>query len=101
VPADGMAPVTYTAVCERAGAWWEITVPELPSGRGTQARRLSDVDATVKDLVALMTGTDPALTQPVAHNRRSQCYRHPPYRSAFPQVTALRPVTLTRHQVMR
>ena len=60
MPADGMAPVTYTAVCERAGAWWEITVPELPSGRVTQARKLSDVDATVKDLVALMTGADPA-----------------------------------------
>jgi hypothetical protein len=55
-----MAPVTYTAVCEQAGAWWEITVPELPSGRVTQARKLSDVDATVKDLVALMTGADPA-----------------------------------------
>ena len=60
MPADGMAPVTYTALCERAGAWWEITVPELPSGRVTQARKLSDVDATVKDLVALMTGADPA-----------------------------------------
>jgi hypothetical protein len=55
-----MAPVTYTAVCERAGDWWEITVPELPSGRVTQARKLSDVDAAVKDLVSLMTGTDPA-----------------------------------------
>jgi hypothetical protein len=55
-----MAPVTYTALCERAGAWWEITVPELPSGRVTQARNLSEVDATVKDLVALMTGADPA-----------------------------------------
>jgi hypothetical protein len=60
VPADGMAPVTYTAVCQRAGDWWEITVPELPSGRVTQARKLADVDATVKDLVALMTGADPA-----------------------------------------
>jgi hypothetical protein len=55
-----MAPVTYTAVCERVGDWWEITVPELESGRVTQARKLSDVDATVRDLVALMTGADPA-----------------------------------------
>ena len=52
--------MTYTAVCERAGDWWEITVPELESGRVTQARKLSDVDATVRDLVALMTGADPA-----------------------------------------
>jgi hypothetical protein len=49
----------YTAVCERAGDWWEITVPELPSGRVTQARRLADVEGTVKDLVALMTDADP------------------------------------------
>jgi len=55
-----MAAVTmYTAVCERAGDWWEITVPELPSGRVTQARRLADVEGTVKDLVALMTDADP------------------------------------------
>ena len=60
MPAGGMAKVTYTAVCERAGAWWEITVPELPSGRVTQARNLSDVDATVRDLVTMMTGADPA-----------------------------------------
>ena len=58
--AQRVAPVTYTAVCERAGKWWEITVPELSSGRVTQARELDDVDATVKDLVALMTGADPA-----------------------------------------
>jgi hypothetical protein len=55
-----MAPVTYTAICERHGRWWEITVPELPSGRVTQARRLSQVDDTVRDLVSLMTGADPA-----------------------------------------
>jgi hypothetical protein len=60
VPADGVAPVTYTAVCERVGDWWEITVPELPAGRVTQARHLSEVDDTVRDLVAVMTGVDPA-----------------------------------------
>jgi len=60
MPAEGMAPVTYTAICERVGGWWEITVPELPSGRVTQARRLSEVDDTVRDLVSLMTGADPA-----------------------------------------
>jgi hypothetical protein len=55
-----MAEVTYTAVVRRAGRWWEITVPELPSGRVTQARRLADVDDTVRDLVSLMTGLDRA-----------------------------------------
>lgn len=52
------APVTYTAVCERIGRWWEITVPELDEV--TQARSLDEVPATVADLVALMTDTDPA-----------------------------------------
>lgn len=51
-------PVTYTAVCEHVGDWWEVTVPELDEM--TQARHLDDVPATVADLVALMTGADPA-----------------------------------------
>ena len=51
---------TYTALCEREGDWWVVTVPELESGRVTQARSLDDIPATVADLVALMTGTDPA-----------------------------------------
>ena len=42
VPAEGVAPVTstregsttYTALCEREGRWWVITVPELPGRRG-------------------------------------------------------------------
>ena len=44
----------YTAICERVGRWWEITVPDLASGCVTQARHLRDVEATVTDLVALM-----------------------------------------------
>jgi hypothetical protein len=51
---------TYTALCERKGDWWVVTVPELESGRVTQARSLDEIPATVADLVALMTGTDPA-----------------------------------------
>ena len=54
-----MAPVTtYTAVCEREGDWWVITVPELEAGGVTQARTLDEVPATVADLVALMTDAD-------------------------------------------
>ena len=56
--ASSSAPVTYTAVCQRAGKWWDITVPELDEV--TQVRRLGDVPATVADLVALTTGADPA-----------------------------------------
>jgi hypothetical protein len=57
-----MAPVTatFTAVCEREGDWWVVTVPELESGGVTQARTLDEVPATVADLVALMTDADPA-----------------------------------------
>ena len=51
-------PVTYTARCERVGDWWEVSVPELDEV--TQARSLDEVPATVADLVALMTDTDPA-----------------------------------------
>jgi predicted RNase H-like HicB family nuclease len=55
-----MAPVTaYTAICEREDDWWVVTVPELESGRVTQARTLDEVPATVADLVATMTGADP------------------------------------------
>lgn len=53
-----MAAVSdYTAICERVGKWWEITVPELDEV--TQARRLSQVDSTVRDLIRLMTGARP------------------------------------------
>lgn len=61
MPAERVAPVTsYTAVCEREDGWWVVTVPELESGRVTQARTLDEVPATVADLVATMTGADPA-----------------------------------------
>ena len=69
VPAEGVAAMTtaekagrltYTALCHREGSWWVITVPELESGRVTQAGSLDEVPATVADLVATMTGADPA-----------------------------------------
>lgn len=50
---------TYTAICERAAGWWEITVPELESGRVTQAKSLDDVEETVRDLVVLITDAAP------------------------------------------
>ncbi|MGH3273236.1 MAG: hypothetical protein ACRDNZ_02795 [Streptosporangiaceae bacterium] len=50
---------SYTAICERAGRWWEITVPELDEV--TQARRLSQVPATVASLARLMAGDDSAV----------------------------------------
>jgi hypothetical protein len=52
--------VAYTAVCQREGDWWVVTVPELEAGGVTQGRTLDEVPETVADLVATMTGADPA-----------------------------------------
>ena len=47
----------YSAICERVGDWWEITVPEINSV--TQVADLKDTVETVRDLVVLMTGKSP------------------------------------------
>src|SRR5260370_26175820 len=52
--------VAYEAVCLREGDWWVVTVPELEAGGVTQDRTLDEVPETVADLVATMTGVDPA-----------------------------------------
>jgi hypothetical protein len=54
-----MESVPCTAICEREGDWWVITVPELEAGGVTQARTLDEVPETIADLVATMTGADP------------------------------------------
>lgn len=53
-----MAVKTYTAVCRRSGSWWAISVPEL-KGLHTQARRLSDAEAMVRDALALFLDVAP------------------------------------------
>ena len=59
--------VGYTAVCQREGDWWVITVPELEAGGVTQARTLDEVPETVADLVATMTGVDPGSVEVTVH----------------------------------
>jgi hypothetical protein len=59
VAAGTTGSVVCTAICEREGDWWVIIVPELEAGGVTQARALSDVESTVADLVATMTGANP------------------------------------------
>jgi hypothetical protein len=44
-----------TAVCERSGDWWAVSVPEV-KGAFTQAKRLDQVPAMVRDAVSLLTG---------------------------------------------
>lgn len=43
---------TYTALAERGGGWWAVTVPEL-RGVFTQARRLANVEPMARDAIAL------------------------------------------------
>lgn len=51
--------MNVTAVCERSGDWWAVTVPEV-GGALTQAKRLDQVPAMVADAVELLTGTPSA-----------------------------------------
>jgi hypothetical protein len=48
----------YTAVCRRVGGWWAIDVAQL-RGVHTQARRLDQVEAMTRDVVALMRNVPP------------------------------------------
>ena len=51
----------FTATAHREGTWWVIEIPEL--GQITQARRETDIDATARDLIALMRDVDPSEIQ--------------------------------------
>lgn len=53
-----MAVSIYTVNAERSGAYWALYVPEID--RHTQARHLREIDAMARDLVAIITGDDPA-----------------------------------------
>lgn len=48
----------YRAVAERDGSWWAIRVPDL-RGVYSQARRLADVEAMVRDAIALVLDVAP------------------------------------------
>ncbi len=43
----------YSATAERSGKWWALSVPEIP-GLHTQARRLDQAPAMVREAIALM-----------------------------------------------
>ncbi|MEQ6137961.1 XRE family transcriptional regulator [Bifidobacterium breve] len=61
-------PMNVTAVAERSGNWWAVEVPEIP-GLFTQARRLDQVEAMVRDAAGMLgrqVGTvtvDPKLSE--------------------------------------
>ncbi len=45
--------ITYRVVAERDGKWWGLEVPEIP-GTFSQARRLDQVEETIRDAISLM-----------------------------------------------
>lgn len=51
--------INVTAVCERSGDWWAVSVPEV-EGAFTQAKRLDQVPGMVADAVALLTAAPAA-----------------------------------------
>lgn len=61
-------PMNVTAIAERSGNWWAVEVPEIP-GLFTQARRLDQVEAMVRDAAGMLgrqVGTvtvDPKLSE--------------------------------------
>lgn len=46
-------PINVTAICTRSDGWWAVEVPEIP-GLFTQARRLDQVDAQVRDAADML-----------------------------------------------
>lgn len=59
-----------TAVVERSGRWWVITVPEV-EGAVTQARRLDQVPHMAADAVAVLLDIDIADVTVAAVTRRA------------------------------
>ena len=51
----------FTATAHREGNWWVIEIPEL--GQATQARKATDIDEMVRDLIAVMRNVDPSEVQ--------------------------------------
>ena len=50
---------TFRALCKRSGGWWAVSVPEL-RGVHTQARRLDQVEETVRDAISLFLQSEPS-----------------------------------------
>ncbi|MEW1913779.1 type II toxin-antitoxin system HicB family antitoxin [Kitasatospora sp. NPDC085895] len=46
-------PRTFTAVAERSGRWWAVTVPDVP-GAITQGRNLKEAAEMAREAVALV-----------------------------------------------
>lgn len=53
-----METTTFTALCERAGRWWTIMIPQL-QGLTAQARSLDQVEIMARQVVARHLGVPP------------------------------------------
>ena len=70
-----METTTFTALCERAGRWWTIQIPQL-EGLSAQARSLDQVEIMARQVIArhlglrpesIMVDVIPDAPQPVGH----------------------------------
>lgn len=50
-----METTTYTALCERAGRWWTVRIPQL-DGVTAQARTLDQVEIMTRQVIARQLG---------------------------------------------
>src|SRR5487761_1305582 len=86
-----METTTFTALCERAGRWWTIMIPQL-QGLTAQARSLDQVEVMARQAVARHLGVPPETVvievvpdapQPVAQalQARQIARRAPPRRA--------------------
>jgi hypothetical protein len=57
--AEPAAARSYQAVATRSGDWWAVTIPQLP-GAFSQCKRLDQVQAMAREVIALMLDCDPA-----------------------------------------
>jgi hypothetical protein len=53
-----MMETTFTALCERAGRWWTIRIPQL-EGLTAQARSVDQVEIMARQVVARHLGVPP------------------------------------------
>ncbi len=53
-----METTTFTALCERAGRWWTIQIPQL-AGLTAQARSLDQVEIMARQVIARHLGVPP------------------------------------------
>jgi hypothetical protein len=57
-----MEPTTYTALCERAGRWWTIRVPQV-EGLTAQVKNLEQAEMMTRQSVARALGVPPGSIQ--------------------------------------